>query len=97
MGPPLNRGGDPVDDHALLGALEASMGPPLNRGGDRLEVLASAAGVLAFNGAAAESRRRRGRPAHSGRARSAKTVWMTATLAEGRLRTIDFRREFTPR
>ena len=26
---------------------------------------------------------------------SAKTVWMTATLAEGRLRTIDVRREFT--
>lgn len=30
-----------------------------------------------------------------GSAGSAKTVWMTATLAEGRLRTIDFRREFT--
>jgi CRISPR-associated endonuclease/helicase Cas3 len=26
---------------------------------------------------------------------SAKTVWMTATLAEGRLRTVDVRREFT--
>ena len=30
-----------------------------------------------------------------GSAGSAKTVWMTATLSEGRLRTIDFRREFT--
>ena len=30
-----------------------------------------------------------------GTAGSAKTVWMTATLAEGRLRTVDFRREFT--
>ena len=30
-----------------------------------------------------------------GSAGSAKTVWMTATLAEGQLRTVDFSREFT--